>query len=132
MDPWAERVLKGECQFPESDKDWDLEARNRAREAGVKALVTLPLPGKLGPLGIILVGSARQVRFHADELSYLVNIANLLRLTRQNVSLFEQRTPVHRQWDASFDSISDPLLAHARPRRTLRSRQRQRHLPALR
>src|SRR5260370_42716400 len=66
MDPWAQRVLKGKCQFPESDKDWDLEARNRAREAGVKTLVSLPLPGKLGPLGIILVGSARRVRFHPD------------------------------------------------------------------
>ena len=124
MDPWAQRVLKGECQFPESDKDWDLEARNRAREAGVKTLVTLPLPGKLGPLGIILVGSARRGRFHADELSYLVNIANLLGLTLQNVNLLEQVTAVQRQWEYTFDSIGDPILVHDRAGRILRSNQR--------
>src|SRR5260370_11691496 len=124
MDSWAQRVLKGECQFPETDKEWDLAARNRARGAGVKALVNLPLPGKLGPLGIILVGSARQARFHADELSYLVNIANLLGLTLQNVNLLVQVTAVQRQWEYTFDSIGDPILVHDRTGRILRSNQR--------
>src|SRR5260370_38544524 len=114
MDPWAQRVLKGECQFPETDKEWDLAARNRAREAGVKALVTLPLPGKLGPLGIILVGSARQARFHADELSYFVNIANLLGLALQNVNLLEQAQAGQRQWEYSFGSIGYPCLVRDR------------------
>src|SRR5260370_24891691 len=124
MDPWAQRVVQGERRRQESDTDWDLEARNRAREAGVKALVTLPLPGKLGPLGIILVGSARQVRFHADELSYLVNIANLLGLTLQNVNLLEQVTAVQRQWEYTFHSIADPILVPHRAGRILRTNQR--------
>jgi PAS domain S-box-containing protein len=122
--PWAQRVLKGECQFLESSEDWDPEARKRVAEAGLKGLVTLPLPGKQGPLGIIAVGSTRQERFHPDELSYLVNISNLLGLTLQNVKLFEQVAAVQRQWEYTFDSIGDPILVHDRAGRILRSNQR--------
>jgi two-component system NtrC family sensor kinase len=90
----------------------------------LKTLVTLPLPGKQGPLGVVAVGSTGQERFHPDELSYLVNIANLLGLTLQNVSLFEQVTAVQRQWEYTFDSIGDPILVHDRAGRILRSNQR--------
>jgi len=124
MEPWVQRVLKGDCQFLESDEEWDPTARKRVNEAGLKAMVTLALPGKQGPLGIIGVGSTRQERFHADELSYLVNIANLLGLTLQNVSLLEQVTAVQRQWEYTFDSIGDPILVHDRAGRILRSNQR--------
>ena len=123
-EPWAQRVMKGECQFLESEEEWDPAARKRVEEAGLKALVTLALPGKLGPLGVIAVGSTRQDRFHPDELSYLVNIANLLGLTLQNVSLFEQVTTVQRQWEYTFDSIGDPILVHDSAGRILRSNQR--------
>ncbi len=124
MQPWAQRVLKGECQFLESHEEWDPTARKRVDEAGLKGLVTLSLPGKQGPLGVIAVGSTRQEQFHPDELSYLVNIANLLGLTLQNVSLFEQVTAVQRQWEYTFESIGDPILVHDRAGRILRSNQR--------
>jgi PAS domain S-box-containing protein len=122
--PWAQRVLKGECQFLQSAEEWDPEARKRVAEAGLKGLVTLPLPGKQGPLGIIAVGSTRQEQFHPDEISYLVNISNLLGLTLQNVKLFEQVTAVQRQWEYTFDSIGDPILVHDCAGRILRSNQR--------
>jgi len=123
-EPWAQQVMKGECQFVQSDEEWDPLARKRVDEAGLKALVTLALPGKQGPLGVIAVGSTRHERFHPDELSYLVNIANLLGLTLQNVNLFEQVTAVQRQWEYTFDSIGDPILVHDRLGRILRSNQR--------
>jgi PAS domain S-box-containing protein len=122
--PWAQRMLKEECQFLQSAEEWDPEARKRVAEAGLKGLVTLPLPGKKGPLGIIGVGSTRQERFHPDELSYLVNISNLLGLTLQNVKLFEQVTAVQRQWEYTFDSIGDPILVHDPTGRVLRSNHR--------
>ncbi len=124
MEPWAQHVLKGECQFLQSNEEWDPTARKRVDEAGLKTLVTLPLPGKQGPLGVIAVGSTRQERFQPDELSYLVNIANLLGLTLQNVNLFEQVTAVQRQWEYTFDSIGDPILVHDPAGRILRSNQR--------
>ena len=123
-DPWVQQVLTAGCQFLESHEDWDPAARKRVEEAGLQTLVTLPLRGKQGPLGLIAVGSTRQGRFHPDELAYLVNIANLLGLTLQNVSLFQQVTTVQRQWEYTFDSIGDPILVHDRAGRILRSNQR--------
>ncbi len=123
-EPWAQRLLSGDCQFVESCEEWDPTTRKRADEAGLAGLVILPLPGKQGPLGAIAVGSTRQGRFHPDELAYLVNIANLLGLTLQNVHLFEQVTVVQRQWEYTFDSIGDPILVHDRAGRILRSNQR--------
>ena len=124
MESWAQRLLSGDCQFVESCEEWDPTTRKRADEAGLAGLVILPLPGKQGPLGAIAVGSTRQGRFHPDELAYLVNIANLLGLTLQNVHLFEQVTVVQRQWEYTFDSIGDPILVHDRAGRILRSNQR--------
>ena len=121
---WARRLLGGECQFLESPEDYDPTSRKRAEEVGLKALVTLPLPGKQGPLGVISVGSTRPGRFLQDEISYLVNIVNLLGLTLQNVSLFEQVTAVQHQWEYTFDSIGDPILVHDPAGRILRSNQR--------
>ena len=123
-EPWAQQILKGQCQVLHSEEEEDLAARKRIAEAGLKALVTLPLPGKTGPLGVLAVGSTQNVRFQTDELSYLVNIANLLGLTLQNVRLFEQVNTVQQQWEYTFDSIGDPILVHDRQGRILRSNQR--------
>jgi len=89
-------------------------------ESGLQELVTLALRGKHGPLGIVAVGSTRKVQFQPDELSYLVNIANLLGLTLQNVRLFEQLANIQNQWAYTFDSIGDPILVHDRQGRILR------------
>jgi two-component system NtrC family sensor kinase len=124
MEPWAQRVLRGECQFLQSDEAQDPIARKKMVEAGLKTLVTLALPGKNGPLGIISIGSTRDARLQPDELSYLVNIANLLGLTLQNVRLFEQVTAVQQQWEYTFDSIGDPIFVHDHQGRLLRSNQR--------
>jgi PAS domain S-box-containing protein len=124
LEPWAQHVLKEECQVSHSEDEWDPSARKRLDEAGLKSLVTLKLGGKEGPLGVIAIGWTRHTRLHQDELSYLANIANLLGLTLQNVRLFEQVATVQQQWEYTFDSIGDPILVHDRQGRILRSNQR--------
>jgi PAS domain S-box-containing protein len=128
MELWAQQVLKGECQFLQSEEEQDLVARQRMQDAGLGSLVTLALPGKDGPLGVIAVGSTRSIHFQSDEISYLVNIANLLGMTMQNVRLFEQVSTVQQQWVYTFDSIGDPILVHDPQGRILRSNQRLSHL----
>jgi PAS domain S-box-containing protein len=128
QEPWAERVLKEECQFLESQDEWDPAAQKRLDEAGLKSLVTLGLPGKNGPLGIIAVGTTERRRFAPGEISYLVNMANLLGMTLENVRLFEQVATVQQQWEYTFDSIGDPILVHDGQGRILRSNVRLRHL----
>jgi two-component system NtrC family sensor kinase len=125
---WVQQILKGNVQFVQADEEQDMAARQRIAEAGLKSLVTLALPGKEGALGVIAVGSIRGVRFQSDELSYLLNIANLLGMTLQNVRLFEQVNTVQQQWEYTFDSIGDPILVHDGQGRILRSNQRLSHL----
>jgi PAS domain S-box-containing protein len=128
LEPWAQRVLKEDCQFLQSEDEWDPSAQKRLDEAGLKSLVTLALPGKTGPLGIIKIGATERKRFAPGELSYLVNMVNLLGMTLENVRLFEQVTTVQQQWEYTFDSIGDPVLVHDRQGRILRSNQRLRQL----
>ena len=124
LDPWAVQVMKADRQFILADEEQDPSARKRIVEAGLKSLVTLALPGKSGPLGVIAVGSTRSVRFQADEVAYLVNVANLLGMTLQNVRLLEQVTTVQQQWEYTFDSIGDPIFVHDPQGRILRSNHR--------
>lgn len=128
LEPWAQHALKEECQVLEAENEWDPSARKRLDDAGLKSLVTVVLPGKNGPLGIIAIGVKRRRRFASDELSYLVNMANLLGMTLQSVQLFEQVARIQQQWEYTFDSIGDPILVHDRQGRILRSNQRLRQL----
>jgi len=128
VEPWVQQVLKEGFQFVRFEEETDLTARKRMSETGQKELVTLALSGKEGPLGIIAIGSTRTVRFQPDELSYLVNIANLLGMTLQNVRLFEQVSTVQKQWAYTFDSIGDPIFVHDAQGRILRSNARLGHL----
>lgn len=125
---WAQRVLKEECHFLESREEWDPAAQKRLDEAGLKSQVTLALPGKNGALGVIAIGTTERRRFAPGELSYLVNMANLLGMTLENVRLLEQVATVRRQWEYTFDSIGDPILVHDAQGRMLRSNQRLRQL----
>jgi PAS domain S-box-containing protein len=127
-EPWMKRVMEQQCLFLRIKEEQDAAARQRMTESGISELVALALPGKEGPLGIIAVGSTQHLKFQADEISYLANVANLLGLTLQNVRLFEQVATVQQQWAYTFDSIGDPILVHDREFRVLRSNQRLSHL----
>jgi PAS domain S-box-containing protein len=121
---FVQQVLKGECLFQRLNEEVDIKERQRMEECGVTESFSLALPGKDGPLGIIAVGSMHSVKFQSDEISYLVNIANLLGMTLQNVRLFEQVATVQQQWAYTFDSIGDPILVHDPDYRILRTNQR--------
>jgi len=127
-EPWVRRVLQKDCLFLRSDEEVDAKERTRMEESGVSESISLALPGKDGPVGVISVGSFQSVRFQRDEISYLVNIANLLGLTLQNVRLFEQVATVQQQWAYTFDSIGDPIFVHDPEFRILRANQRLGHL----
>jgi PAS domain S-box-containing protein len=123
-EPWIQRVIEKGCVFLRIEEEQEGAPRDRMAESGMSEMVALALPGKEGALGVIVVGSAQYLKFQADEISYLGNVANLLGLTLQNVRLFEQVATVQQQWAYTFDSIGDPILVHDREFRILRSNQR--------
>ena len=125
---WSQKVLHKDCEFLRLEDEQDPGVRQRMAESGIVNVITMALPGKDGPLGIIAIGSTRNEQFLADEISYLLNISNLLGLTLQNVRLFEQVATVQQQWAYTFDSIGDPILVHNRQGRILRCNLRLGHL----
>ena len=122
-EPWARRALDPDTSHLVFDTERDPLVRRRLEAEGIKAMVLVRVPGKDAPLGVLCVGSNEPRRFHAEEIHFLVNVANLLGLTIQNVSLFEQAAHAERQWMYTFDSIEDPILVHDPEFRILRANQ---------
>ena len=125
---WVETRLEQDFLFLSLEKEQDSVGRQRLLETGLNEVVVVKLPGKQRPLGLISLASTQTLKFQPDEKSYLVNVANLLGLTLQNVRLFEQVTTAQQQWVYTFDSIGDPILVHDREFKILRSNQRLSHL----
>ncbi len=118
---WVQQVLKEEYQIARFENEKDVKVRRKMAEAGITQLVTVPLCGKEGPVGLLNVGALPGKRFQEDELAYLVNVGNFLGTTIENVNLFEQIKSVQQQWVYTFDSIGDPILVHDEEGRILRT-----------
>jgi PAS domain S-box-containing protein len=119
-DPWAHQLLTQNTVVVSFQDERDSGIRQRMAESGINNDMSTALRGKDGPLGIIAIGRTRHEPFQSDEISYLINVSNLLGLTLQNVRLFEQVATVQQQWAYTFDSIGDPILVHDRQGRILR------------
>jgi PAS domain S-box-containing protein len=118
---WAQEALKGEYRISRFEEEKDSKVRSKMAEAGVTQLVTVPLCGKEGPVGLLNVGNMPGRHIQEDELTYLVNVGNFLATTIENVGLFEQIKSVQQQWMYTFDSIGDPILVHDENGRILRT-----------
>jgi PAS domain S-box-containing protein len=110
---WAQTVLEQKTPFIVFNATTDSGVRDWMREEKLSTLVLVRIPGKENPLGFLGIASATARAFANDEENFLVNVANLLGLTVQNVSLFEAAANSRRQWLDTFDSIGDLILVHS-------------------
>lgn len=120
---WVQGVLKGEYRIARFEDEQDPKVRRSMAEAGITQLISVPLCGKEGPVGLLNIGMLGK-HLQEDELGYLVNVANFLGTTIENVSLFEQIKSVQQQWMYTFDSIGDPIVVHNQEGRILRTNAR--------
>jgi two-component system NtrC family sensor kinase len=118
---WIQQVLKEEYRVSRFEDEKDAKVRRNMAEAGITQLITVPLCGKEGPVGLLNIGALPGKRFHEDELTYLGNVASFLGTTIENVNLFERIKSVQQQWVYTFDSIGDPILVHDQEGRILRT-----------
>jgi len=110
---WAQTVLEQKTPLVVFDAATDSGVRDWMRDEKLSTLVLVRIPGKEKPLGFLGIGSATARTFANDEENFLVNVANLLGLTVQNVSLFEVAANSRRQWLDTFDSIGDLIVVHS-------------------
>jgi PAS domain S-box-containing protein len=118
---WAQTVLEQKPPFVVFDAATDSGVRDWMRDEKLSTLVLVRIPGKEKPLGFLGIGSATARTFANDEENFLVNVANLLGLTVQNVSLFEVAANSRRQWLDTFDSIGDLIVVHSPNGQVLRA-----------
>lgn len=121
---WVQEVLKEESRISRFEGEKDLKLRHNMAESGITQLITVPMCGKEGPVGLLNIGTLPGKQIQDDEISYLVNVANFLGTTVENVHLFEQIKSVQQQWVYTFDSIGDPILVHDEQGRLLRTNTR--------
>jgi two-component system NtrC family sensor kinase len=118
--PWLQSVIQESYRVSRFEEEKDPKMRRAMAEAGITQLISLPLRGKKGVVGIMNIGALPGKRFHEDEIAYLANVASFLGTTVENVNLFEQIKTVQQQWVYTFDSIGDPILVHDNEGRIVR------------
>jgi PAS domain S-box-containing protein len=121
QESWARKVLLQETPFVAYASTDDPAVRQWMETERLAALVLVRVPGKDRSLGLLGIGSNAQRIFETDEIHFLVNVANLLGLTAQNVALFEIAATSRRQWLDTFDSIGDLIVVHGPDGRILRA-----------
>ncbi|HKQ85910.1 MAG TPA: ATP-binding protein [Candidatus Acidoferrales bacterium] len=112
-EPWVKRVLQQETPFISYGDSGDLSLNRWTEAERLEALLLVSIPGKESPLGILGIGSSTERVFQSDESRFVINVANLLGLTVQNVTLFEHAAASRKQWLDTFDSIDDLILVHS-------------------
>jgi PAS domain S-box-containing protein len=118
---WAQKLLQQETPFVAYAAPDEPGVRRWMEAEKLAALVLVRVPGKDRPLGLLGIGSNTPRTFETDEIHFLVNVANLLGLTTQNVTLFEMAANSRRQWLDTFDSIGDLIVVHGPDGRILRA-----------
>ena len=118
---WVRAVLRQASPIISSGEPVETTVRLWKEAGHLASVVLVRIPGKDGPLGLLGVGSVSPRAFQSDEENFLVNVANLLGLTVQNVELFQSSASSRRQWLDTFDSIDDLILVHSPDGRILRA-----------
>ena len=121
QESWPQKVLQQEAPFVAYAATDVPGVRQWMEAEKLAALVLVRVPGKDRPLGLLGIGSDVPRTFETDEIHFLVNVANLLGLTAQNVALFEMAATSRRQWLDTFDSIADLIVVHGPDGRILRA-----------
>jgi len=119
-EPWVRKAMEAEGPLLIYGPQQDPEIRAWMEEQRLAALAVVRLPGKEKTLGLLGIGSARPRVLQEDEVDFLINVANLMGLTVQNLRLFQQIADARREWLDTFDSISDPILVHDENARLIR------------
>jgi len=118
---WVSKVLGKSTPFVAQAGGDDADLRRWMEEERLASIAIVSIPGKGRPLGMLGIGSKSHQTFESDEEHFLVNVANLLGLTLQNVALFETAANSRRQWLDTFDSIGDLIVVHGPDGRVLRA-----------
>jgi PAS domain S-box-containing protein len=109
------QVTKGDSVGTESAESMKTEK--------IRHVVMLPVVGKKASVGILLLGTSRNIQWTPEELEFFQTCAQQLAIAVENFRLLEQLLRSQRQWMNTFDSIHDIILAHDADFRIIKANQ---------
>jgi PAS domain S-box-containing protein len=110
---WVQGVLRSERPVIANADDAEPPLRRWMHSEKLTSMLLIRIPGKDEPLGLLAIGSSTPRTYESEEEHYVMNVANLLGLTVQNLALMETVSTSRRQWEDAFDSIDDLILVHS-------------------
>ncbi|HVB85271.1 MAG TPA: PAS domain S-box protein [Candidatus Dormibacteraeota bacterium] len=111
-EPWVQAILQSERPTVAYAGTSESSLKRWMQAEKLLAMLLMRIPGKDAPIGLIAIGSSSPRKYESEEDHYVMNVANLLGLTVQNLALVESVSASQRQWEATFDSIDDLILVH--------------------
>lgn len=101
------------ANIPEPSAEEQLDYRLRNAASG-SSLVIVPVEVGGEPFGLMLIARTKRPKgFTRREMPLLQTLARLAAVVIQDTHLFEQVERAKQEWQASFDSIREPILVVA-------------------
>ena len=110
---WVQKVLAQESAVIFRADTANGAVRDWLEGETLSAMDFVRIPGENGPLGFLGIGFSVAHSLEEQERHFFGNVANLVGLTAQNITLFESATTARRQWLDTFDSIDDLIFVHS-------------------
>lgn len=109
--PWINRDLAAEMRFPDD--------RKLLRE-GIRSTISIPLfQDRI--LGVLNLDSTEPGRYSEKDLSILLPVAKHMSIALENALLFEEISREKKEWEKTFDAITDMVWIEDGGQRVIRA-----------
>ncbi|HJV64194.1 MAG TPA: ATP-binding protein [Geomonas sp.] len=86
-----------------------------ARAAGeerhtLRSLAVAPMFERASATGLLILGSTLGSAYAGAELNFVQHLADQLAISMQNARLYKQVSRAKKEWEATFQAVTDPIL----------------------
>ncbi|HYA32325.1 MAG TPA: GAF domain-containing protein, partial [Thermodesulfovibrionales bacterium] len=109
--PWINQDLATEVSFP---------LDNKLRDEGIRSTISIPLvQDKV--LGVFNLDSTAPSKYSEKDLNILLSVSKHIAIALENALLFEEISREKKEWEGTFDAITDMVWIEDRKQRVLRA-----------
>ncbi len=109
--PWINYDLAAEVRFP---------LDNKLRDEGIRSTISIPL-GQDKILGVFNLDSTTPSKYSEKDLKILLSVSKHIAIALENALLFEEISREKKEWEGTFDAITDMVWIEDRRQRVLRA-----------
>ncbi|HBA89086.1 MAG TPA: histidine kinase [Geobacter sp.] len=76
----------------------------------LRSLVVAPLFERSAVTGLLLLGSTHDSAYARAEVNFVQHLADQLAISMQNARLYKQVSRAKKEWEATFQAVTDPIF----------------------